>query len=217
MKQGTRVKSSLCYVGEVGVVLIAIVPLTLVGCGGGVSEQRVGPVANPITFGGTVAGLNAGNQVVLRLQHHNWAASGTIATNGVFAIEQINVASPLPYSLTVASQPAGQNCSVTNGSGEAIPETTISNMIVDCSSSTYNVAVTVSGVIASGSYLVMGNGTDSLLVRYSDITYNLNTPLTSGSPYAVTVQTQPAGQTCTVFNGNGVINIANIGVTVECL
>lgn len=217
-----RGKSYFRGASEFFVGLIAVTYMTIAGCGGGgCGDCWTGPVSNPITFGGSVTGLRSGASAVLDIRHPSWSASGTVSTNSAFTIEQVNVASPLSYSLTIASQPTGQICSVSNGNGEAVPEATINNLLVDCSGSTYNVAIQVSGVVEtqsqSGTNLVLlNNGNDSLSVTQSNVVYNFNTPLANGSAYAVTVQTQPTGHTCSVTNGIGVLNSNNVEVIVIC-
>jgi hypothetical protein len=46
--------------------------------------------------------------------------------------------------------------------------------------------------------------------------FTFPTLVTSGSVYAVTVGTQPTGQTCTVSNGTGTANASVTNVTVTC-
>src|SRR5690606_37977121 len=63
------------------------------------------------TVGGSVSGL-VGGQLLLQ---HNGVDEQTIAANGGFTFTpQANGSS---YEVTVPSQPAGQFCSITNGSG----------------------------------------------------------------------------------------------------
>lgn len=206
-------KPTLHALAEMGIALVAIA-LMLAGCGGSPFSQTSG--GEPTAFGGAVTGLAAGNVAVLQLQHPGFAVSGTVSTNTPFTIEQTQMGSPLLYSLTVASQPAGQSCSVARGSGWASPGTGVSNMLVDCSGNTYNVAVTVSGLIAYSSLTLQNNGGDDLESFSNDIPSNFNTPLAGGSAYAVTVLSQPQGQTCSVANGRGVVNGANVIVRVTC-
>ncbi len=77
----------------------------------------------------------------------------------------------------------------------------------------YTIGGTVSGL--SGSVVLQNNGTDNETVS-SDGGFTFSTALTEGSPYAVTVLTQPTGQACTVTNGLGTVgssNVTNVGVT----
>ncbi len=77
----------------------------------------------------------------------------------------------------------------------------------------YTVGGTVSGL--SGSVVLQNNGTDNETVS-SDGAFTFATAIATGSPYAVTVLTQPTGQTCTVTNSSGSVgssNVTNVGVT----
>ena len=79
---------------------------------------------------------------------------------------------------------------------------------------TYSVGGTVSGL--SGTVVLQDNGGDNL----SDSAiggFTFATGLTAGSAYNVTVDTNPAGQTCSVANGSGTVGSASItNVAVTC-
>ena len=68
----------------------------------------------------------------------------------------------------------------------------------------------------SGTVVLQDNGGDNL----SDSAlggFTFATGLTAGSAYNVTVETNPAGQTCSVANGSGTVESADItNVAVTC-
>jgi hypothetical protein len=69
---------------------------------------------------------------------------------------------------------------------------------------------------ATGTVILQDNGGDNLTVTANG-PFTFATKLASGAAYAVTVQTQPAGQTCTVASGSGTIASANVtNVAVSC-
>ena len=79
----------------------------------------------------------------------------------------------------------------------------------------YTIGGTVSGL--SGSVVLQNNGTDNETVS-SDGAFTFSTALSEGSHYAVTVFTQPAGQTCAVTGGSGTVGSANVTtVAVNCV
>lgn len=79
----------------------------------------------------------------------------------------------------------------------------------------HTIGGTVSGL--SGSVVLQNNGTDNETVS-SDGAFTFATAIAEGSPYAVTVLTQPSGQTCTVTNGSGTVGSANVtSVSVTCV
>ncbi len=80
---------------------------------------------------------------------------------------------------------------------------------------TYTVGGTISGL--SGAGIVLVNGSDTVSVDAGAKTFTLPTAIPTGTSYAVTIQTQPSEQTCTVANGSGKIQSANVAnVVVTC-
>ena len=78
------------------------------------------------TIGGSVSGLDSGKTVVLQ---NNAGDSLTRNANGVFSFSTaINAGST--YDVTVSTQPTGQTCTLTNGSGTAMANVT--NVTVTC-------------------------------------------------------------------------------------
>ena len=57
--------------------------------------------------------------------------------------------------------------------------------------------------------VLQDNGGDNLTVSANG-PFTFATKLATGAAYAVTVQTNPAGQTCTVASGSGTIGSANV-------
>jgi N-acetylneuraminic acid mutarotase len=175
-----------------------------------VSNVTVSCIPNLYPISGTLTGLLSGRSVILQ---DNGTNSTTLSGNGAFAFST-SVASGSNYSVTVLTQPAGQSCALINGSG-TVAGGAVSNVGVACSDNTYNVGVAVSGVIRSG-LVLQDNGGDNLTVSANG-SFNFATPVASGSAYAVTLLTQPAGETCAVTSGSGTVVAANIaGIPVGC-
>jgi 6-phosphogluconolactonase (cycloisomerase 2 family) len=134
----------------------------------------------------------------------------TVAANGVFTFAT-KVANGSPYSVTIFSQPAGQNCSIANGTG-TIALADVSNVAITCGSDTNTIGGTVSGL--NGSMVLQDNGGSNLTVAVNG-TFTFATTVPFGNPYDVTVLNQPlTGQTCTVSSGSGTVaaNVANVAV-----
>lgn len=193
----TQPAGGTCTVGQgAGVVGSANVTGITVTC-----------VANAFTTGGTISGLIG----TLVLQN-NGADSQSISTDGVFTFPTL-VTQGKPYDVTVLTQPTSQTCSVGNGTG-TMGAANVTNVAVVCSTNTFSIGGTVSGL--TGSLIVLDNGGDALTVSGSG-TFTFVTPVAQGSTYAVTVQTQPATQTCTVANGTGTVGAANVSsITLTC-
>lgn len=79
----------------------------------------------------------------------------------------------------------------------------------------YTVGGTVSGL--TGSVVLQNNGGDNLTVSANG-PFTFSTALNNSTAYAVTVLTQPTGQTCSVGNGAGTVSGANVtNITVICI
>lgn len=83
------------------------------------------------------------------------------------------------------------------------------------SSQSLTLSGTVSGLSASG--LVLANGSATAPVASGAATFSFGAVLSSGATYAVTVQTQPTGQACSIASGSGTTGSASItNVAVTC-
>jgi len=157
--------------------------------------------------GGTVSGLVG--TVVLQ---NNGVDKQTIDSNGEFTFPtQLTTGSA--YLVTITKQPQDQTCIVNQGAG-TINRANVSTISVACTTNTYTVSGTISGLI--GKVVLSNRGTDPQIIS-SDGNFTFSTPLTNGSIYAVSVQIQPVNQTCTVNNAAGKINGENISnIIVTC-
>jgi hypothetical protein len=177
-----------------------------------VTSVAVSCITNPpprYTIGGTVSGLSASG-LVLR---NNGADGLAIATDGSFTF-----ATPLTsgsgYSVTVFSQPSGQTCTVSGGSG-TVGNANVTSVAVSCITNRYTIGGTVTGLTGSG-LVLRNNGGDDLSVPANG-SFTFATSLTVGSSYSVTVFSQPSGQTCSVSAGSGTVGTANVtSVAVSC-
>ena len=90
-------------------------------------------------------------------------------------------------------------------------------VMVPASLSSFTIGGNVSGLGAGKSVVLLNNGGDAL-TRNANGSFTFATPLANGAAYAVTVGTQPVGQTCTVSNGTGTVASANVtNVAVSCV
>jgi hypothetical protein len=92
----------------------------------------------------------------------------------------------------------------------------ITNVAVACTLQSYKLGGSISGLSASG--LVLANGTDTVSPSATANSFTFGQKVTYKSAYAVTVQTQPTGETCTVVsNGSGNMPAADVNnVAVTC-
>jgi Fe-S cluster biogenesis protein NfuA len=170
-----------------------------------VTNVAVSCSANTYTIGGSVSGLSG--SVVLQ---NNLGNDLTVSANGSFTFTTA-ISHGGAYAVTVKTQPSGQTCSVSSGSGTATANVT--NVAVSCSANTYTIGGSVSGL--SGSVVLQNNlGNDLTLSASGSFTFT--TAISHGGAYAVTVKTQPSGQTCSVSSGSGTATANVINVAVSC-
>jgi hypothetical protein len=167
--------------------------------------------ASTYSVGGTVSGLTG--TVILQ---NNAGDDLSLSSNGSF-IFATEMADSSAYAVTVSTQPTGQTCTVTNGSG-TIAAADVTDVVVTCVTDvipTYSVGGTVSGL--TGTVILQNNAADDLSLS-SNGSFTFATELADSSAYAVTISTQPTGQTCTVTNGSGTIAAADVtDVGVACV
>ena len=175
--------------------------------GANVKSVGVTCVANTFSIGGSVSGLKG--TVVLQ---NNGGDKLTLNTEGTFAFA-VPVADGSPYNVTVSSQPAGQTCSVSAGTG-TVPGGSVTSVVVVCAVGAYSVGGKVSGL--SGSLVLQNNAADDRAIN-ADGAFTFAAPVADGSAFKVTVLTQPAGLTCSVSSGTGTISTSNVtDVAVVC-
>lgn len=164
------------------------------------------------TIGGTVTGSTG----PLTLQNSN-GTQLNVAASGAFVF-----ATPMTpgaaYNVTVAVPPASQSCTVTNGSGTVPLSSNVTDISVTCTTNSFSVSGTVSG-LGAGKSLVLHLGAD---FASSDLTITANgaftfpVTLVNNAEFIVVVSTQPADQVCSVANGAGDISggsVTNVAVT----
>jgi hypothetical protein len=200
-----------------GVVRISATDTSLTGGAPGIMSYGTGQVDNwsggtasstTYTVGGSASGLSG--TVVLQ---DNGGDNLTVNANGPFTFPTA-LAGGTAYNVTVKTNPAGQTCSVANGTG-TIGSANVTNVAVTCANvPTYTVGGSASGL--SGTVVLQDNGGDNLSVSANG-SFTFATALAGGTAYNVTVKTNPAGQTCSVANGTGTIGSANVtNVAVTC-
>jgi len=199
--------SQTCVVaGGIGQVLKEPITTVTVNCS-----------TNKYTIGGTVSGL-ASTGLSLQLD----STSINIASNGTFAFP-ITLESGTPYNVTMSpangqiggvNQPA-QTCTLSNGGG-IVQDSAISNITVQCVTQTVQLTINANYLPSGATLVVQNNSGANINLTYAQPSQVLNIP--SGSPYNVTIKTQPgppAPAICTNPAGSGVA-FANSTVNINC-
>ena len=177
--------------------------------GADVTDVTVTCSVNTYTVGGTVSGLASGTYVVLQ---DNGGDDLTVTQDGQFTFPTA-LADGSPYNVTVKAQPPDQTCTASGNTG-TIAGADVTDVTVTCSVDTYTVGGTVTGL--NGTVVLQNNGGDDLTIT-ADGPFTFALPVADRANYNVTVKTKPPIQNCTVSNGSGSINGADIAdVSLNC-
>jgi uncharacterized repeat protein (TIGR03803 family) len=191
-----------------GLFLLSAWLLSACGGGGGSSS----PNAGIYSVGGALSGLASGTSVVLQ---NNGGNSTTVSANGSFTFSA-QVASGLTYTVSVLTQPTGQTCVATAGSG-TISSANVTSARVNCTTNAYTISGTVSGLDTGAPVTLLNNGGDPTTIK-SNGSFSFVTPILYDGGYAVTVSRQPPAQACTVTGGTGSGVRSNVSaVNVACV
>lgn len=191
------------------------------GCGGSIKAN----------IGGTVTGLASGNSVSLSNNSSDTLTYTFSSSSDTFTFNK-SIDSGSSYDVTITSQPSGQVCTVTNGTGTVSSSgSDVTNVLVTCAVGTSaNVSLTasVAGLdsgaevvvtdIAAGKLTLTGN---SVTAAGGTETENFPISLTPNAIYDTTITTQPTnGQTCTILNSSGAGTVPSSGspssVAISC-
>jgi Kelch motif len=185
--------------------------ITVVGCGGG---KKTPPPPSTYTIGGTVSGLSGAGLVL----QDNAGDNLTVSANATTFTFATSVTSGGAYSVTVLTQPAGEVCTVTGGSGTASANVTV--VSVACVQA-YTIGGSVFGLSGTG-LVLQDNGGNNLTLSANATSYFFTfdgTIPSGGATYSVTVLSNPAGEACTVANAIGTarMNVGNVNVSCTSL
>jgi hypothetical protein len=194
---------------------------TVASGSGTVGSQNVSVTVTcaPLTYpvNGTISGLTAGGLVLTDGAETVSPASGATSFSFPTAITV-----GTDYAVSVQTQPTGLVCVVENSAGVA--GTSGPTIQVVCGSG-YTLFGTVHGLPGPTATMLLSDGTYSTAPLWGsgaglstgDPTFSFP-PRATGTPYTVSVQTQPDDYTCTVANGTGTIGTSNVtNIKVNCL
>ena len=183
------------------------------GTVGAVTNVQVTCATNAFYVGGNLNGL-AGSGLSLQL---NGGQDLAVSADGSFAFPT-SIVDGSSYVVTVATQPSNlnQNCVASNESG-TLAGANVADVQVTCTTLTYFIGGSVSGLLGSGLMLHLDSGQDvPVSVNGSFLFAN---PLVDGSQYLVSVGTQPSSpnQICSLTGGGGTVAGGDVtAVQVSC-
>lgn len=191
-----------CWVRNLGKLLGL---LALSACGGKSSDPVfVG------TLGGTIQGLTSSG-LVLELGGANALVVPAGAQEFAFAaaLEEGEA-----YDVRVKTQPDGQTCTVERGQG-TMGQRVIKDIAVSCSEEAHGVGGVVSGLSDVESVTVRLNGVPCKVVGSAAFRFTNQIPYLVS--YVVTLEQAPAAKNCTIENGTGTMDHADIDrIRVVC-
>ena len=188
--------------------LLALALISCGGGGGGGSGNNTTSSTYSITA--SVQGLT-GSGLVLLVNTMTVAVSS--GAPSVTLASMLN--SGAAYTVTVQTQPTGETCSVTNGSG-TVSSSNVTNVGINCAAATFTVGGAISGLSAVGLVLLDNEG-DATPVAANATQFVMSSPIAYGGSYSITVKTPPGGETCEISQGSGSDITANINsVIISC-
>lgn len=178
-----------------------------------VSDITVTCSTTAYTISGTVSGYT-GSGLILQ---NNGSDDLAISKNGTFTFSP-GITDGDQYAVSVQTLPSSPNqaCTVSNGSG-VVNSVVVADIDITCSTTSYTVGGTVTGLNGSGLILRINSG-DTLPVSTNGM-FTFSNALADGSPYIVTVLAQPDNQSqfCAISRGSGMISGANtVNADVTC-
>ncbi|MBY0557647.1 MAG: hypothetical protein K2P77_10620 [Burkholderiaceae bacterium] len=181
------------------------------GCGGG---------GGSLALSGTITGLSKPDLVLTNTKNGELLpiTSGQVS----FVFTKL-VAPDEVFDVQISKQPTGAKCSPvgTTNTGKASVYTAYSVQI-SCVTNPYTLGGTVTGLDTKGLVLTNGSDTVSILppaVAGASVKFTFPNMVADGSPYGVTILTQPkdTSKVCTLSNNVGNMPAGDYnGVTVTC-
>ena len=184
--------------------------------GADITNISVDCVTDSFIVSGTVSGLAASSSITIQNNGADDITVSSSSNNFTFPA----ALSGSTYSVTVLSQPSlpSQICTVNQGNG-TLQGWAVTNVEVACVTDTFTIGGTLSGLASSASVTLQNNSVDDLVLS-TDGSFTFATAIMDGTPYNVTVLTQPTSthQDCTVTNATGTLNSANVAdISVVCV
>lgn len=176
----------------------ALASLVLTACGGsgggGGGYTAPPPPPSTYTIGGTVSGLTASGLTL----DDNGGDTLTVSSGATSFTFATKLQSGASYAVTVASQPTGETCAVSSGSG-AVASANVTSVAVACTAmaQTFTISGTISGLTAAGLKLQYYSGGETLSVATAATTFAFTQPVPSGTNVKMSVAAQPGFQVCT--------------------
>lgn len=178
-----------------------------------VTDVQITCKINSYAVGGTITGLSGSGLVITNTTGDEL----TIGRDGRFAFPT-KLSAAQAFAVGIKKQPLSpaQTCTVSGGAG-TIVSGNVTSVAINCSTNTYSVGGTLTGLAGTG--LVLRNNTTDLVTLTAQGAFAFPTPILSGKPFAVSIEAQPTApkQTCVVTNATGTVANGNVDtISVAC-
>ena len=162
--------------------------------------------------GGNISGLVG--SVVLQ----SGTLEKTISSNGAFQFDQQFYEGD-SYNVLVKTHPAQpQTCLVSNGSG-TVATASVQNISVNCTTDSYLVGGTVSGILPGNSVTLRLNSTENLALSSSNNTFQFTSSVSGTTNFSVSILSSPSDQSCSLANSSSstppVQNVSSLHLTCQ--
>lgn len=178
-----------------------------------VTDVQITCKVNSYAVGGTITGLSGSGLVIT----NSTGDELTIGRDGRFAFPT-KLTAGQAFAVGIKKQPLSpaQTCTVSGGAGNIVSGN-VTSVAINCSTNTYTVGGTLTGLAGTG--LTLRNNATDVVTLTAQGTFAFPTPILSGKPFAVSIETQPSvpKQTCIVTNGTGTVANGNVDtVNIAC-
>jgi hypothetical protein len=179
--------------------------------GADVTNVDISCTTDSFNVGGSINGLAGSGLALIEVDSGQTLSIAAMDVSYAFSLEDGS-----SYDIQIQTQPGApqQSCTVVNPTG-VVNGADVTNVQVNCATDVFNVGGAVSGLTGSGLELIETDSglTQSLPAAATSHAFSL----ADGSAYTVEVNTQPAGQFCTVSNASGTVSGADVtDVDVAC-
>ena len=124
------------------------------------------------------------------------------------------------WSVVINTAPAGQTCLVTDGNGTLTAD--VDNVAITCADivvgpTNYSISGTVAGASGPVTWELRKDGAFHNDGSATNGAVTFTGAMVSGSVWAVSINSSPTGQTCSVSSGSGTLNadVSNVSITCE--
>ncbi|WP_215403438.1 hypothetical protein [Janthinobacterium sp. JC611] len=159
-------------------MLAAACAVTLAACGGSGGNLYLSGQVSNLAKDGLIL-LNNGENLPVSAGQTSFVFTKLVSTDD-------------RYDITIAQQPKGAVCTITNGAGKA-SSYTVTTAFVSCVTNSYPLSGAITGLSADGLRLVMGSNGISPLTGAT--TYEFKS-VDDGAAYGISILAQPTGLKC---------------------